>query len=186
MNKKLTIFFNNLLIKNKNQGWTYWDTIGLVFILILSTLVCGMPTLFAKINPKNDVKKFILQINTKQIEYFTYQSKFAESLNQLQINLPTSKKTNNYTFSIKKNTNYAFSYAIPHETKEGSLNNNHPNIHSYVGGVFLIPKSTTNKATSIAIICKNIAPGNIKPKDPIFQQGIISCGAGTTELGKYL
>ncbi len=52
-------------------------------------------------------------------------------------------------------------------------------LKNYVGGVFIVPAKTTS-----AILCEADDRGTIEPTEPIYQNGKVICGKGTTKLTK--
>ncbi|QLE45130.1 hypothetical protein FD723_32875 (plasmid) [Nostoc sp. C052] len=113
---------------------------------------------------------------------------FSKSIPEIDIALKEqmSNSSKNYNYSIKITPISAFNYANPRReyVKKGWFVN--IPVIGYVSGVFIIPntKNSKNELTTFAIICQNKLPGTIHLSEPIYQNGILTCGSGTIKLQK--
>ena len=59
-----------------------------------------------------------------------------------------------------------------------------------MGGVFVVsakevePNVTKDELKTTSILCQADSPGTMKPAEPIYQNGGVICGKGTTEVTK--
>lgn len=90
-------------------------------------------------------------------------------------------ETVNYQYSMRATATSAFNYAI---SRQGTNN-----IKSYVGAVFLVPdksvdpKTNKNKqTTTLAILCEAKSLSKNQLADPVYQNGVITCGSGTVQI----
>ncbi|NJK74383.1 MAG: hypothetical protein HC942_10225 [Microcoleus sp. SU_5_6] len=112
-------------------------------------------------------------MNRAQQAYFAEKSAFSNSIDALGIGIKT--QTTNYNYSTIATKNAAFSYAVSRsETK---------NLPSYVGAVFLfVSPAANNEKTTLAILCEAKSFGNTQPPNPILQNDIPVCAAGSSEV----
>lgn len=78
-----------------------------------------------------------------------------------------------YNYSIRTTTRAAYHYAIPRT----------PDLKALVGAVFLTEDATKENPKTVLILCEATTPNNIRPADPRYVVGAVSCGAGTELLG---
>jgi hypothetical protein len=124
-------------------------------------------------------KQYVAVLNRAQQAYYAEKSVFSTSVDALGIGIKT--ETTNYKYSVRATKKAAFSYGV---SKDKSL-------RGYVGGVFLVPAKGVepNAAkheilTTQSIICEADSPGTIKPAEPIYENGEVVCGKGTTAVVK--
>ncbi|MEG3841307.1 type IV pilin-like G/H family protein [Microcoleus sp. herbarium14] len=113
----------------------------------------------------SEAKEYLSSMNREQKVYFGQKSAFATSIDALEIGIKT--ETANYKYSTRATKTASFNYAIAKEK----------NLKSYVGGVFIVPAKTTN-----SILCEADDRGTIEPAEPIYKNGKVICGKGTTEV----
>ena len=164
---------------------------GCLVLLILLTPVIGVlvfSTFFAchaSKSKQSEAKQYVSSMNKGQQAYYAENGALATSVDALGLGIRT--ETNNYKYSIRVTQTAAFSYSLP---KNQSLK-------SYFGGVFIVPaqelerNADRNAMTTVTILCKTNGDRPLirfKPKDepaePIYQNGKVICGKGTTELTK--
>jgi type IV pilus assembly protein PilA len=133
---------------------------------------------------QSEAKQYISSMNKGQQAHFAEKSAFATSIAALGIGIQT--ETIAYKYSILATKTAAFSYAV---AKGNTIKN-------YFGGVFLVPakeldpNAARDEMTTISILCEEAEDKNhffrFKPADeaaePIYQNGKVICGKGTTEL----
>jgi type IV pilus assembly protein PilA len=176
LNKQAQSSEKNIPPKKKNDGgFTLVElTIVLMIIGILSAI--ALPS-FLDCSLKarqSEGKQYLGSMNRAQQAYFVEKGAFSNSVNALAIGLKT--QTTNYKYSTLSIKNAAFSYAVSsHETKI---------LTSYVGAVFLVPVSPYNDKTTVSILCAANSPGKTQPANPILQNNVPVCAAGTEPLTK--
>ena len=122
---------------------------------------------------ESEAHQYVGSLNSSQESPFPSRAGFSNSINSL---VPGNKQTTNYKYSISVTENAAFSYGV-------SRNNYFP---SYVGAVFLLPVSSAanNKNSRVSILCVANSPGKIQPANPILQNNVPVCAAGSSEVAK--
>ena len=127
---------------------------------------------------QSEAKQYVSSMNRGQQAHFAEKSALATSVDALGLGIKT--ETNNYKYSTRATQTAAFSYALPKK-----------NLKSYVGGVFLVPAG--DAITTVTILCQTEKRPffRVKQKDesdepaqPIYQNGEVICGKGTTELNR--
>ena len=137
---------------------------------------------------QSEAKGYISSLNKGQQAYFAETSAFRNSIPALGLGLKT--ETNNYKYSIRATKTSSFQYGI---SKDKTLKN-------YVGGVFIVPAKKLDpnarraEMTTLTILCEETEKRpffRVKRTDepdelaePIYQNGEIICGKGTTQLTK--
>ena len=159
-----------------------------LLILVTAVIVLVIPSFFLCRVPNNamqsEAKQYVGSMNRAQQAYFVENSAFGNSVAALGFGLKT--ETTNYKYSIRATKEAAFHYGISKQSQ----------FKSYIGGVFLVlakevdPNAAKNEMTTLAIFCEaedrpliQLTPAD-KPAEPIYQNGKIACGKGTTELNK--
>lgn len=166
-------------LKNKcKSGCLVWLSIFLVlgfgsFILSLPSLVsCGSKAKLA------EAKQNVSTMNRSQQAYYLDNKTFSNSFESLGIGI--RPQTINYEYSTRTTKTAAFNYGISRKGKK--------DIKSYVGGVFLVPatnsapKVNKDEMTIVSILCEATSHGNIRPADPILQNGVPTCGSDSRDL----
>ncbi|HEY9649717.1 MAG TPA: type IV pilin-like G/H family protein [Coleofasciculaceae cyanobacterium] len=122
-----------------------------------------------------EAKNTIGAMTRAQQAYFLEYSKLTDDIDKLGIGIKT--KTDNYTYSIRKTEKAVVNYGISRKKE----------IKSFVGGVFVVPGTTLDphiddETRTLTIICEALRPGIIKPPEPTYQNGKLTCGKGTRDL----
>ena len=133
---------------------------------------------------QSEGKQYVGSMNKGQQAYFAENSTFGNSISDLGLGFRT--ETNAYKYSIRVTQTAAFSYSLP---------KNQP-LKSYFGGVFIIPakeldrNADRDEVRTVSIICETddrpwfrFKPAD-EPAEPIYQNGEVICGKGTTEVTK--
>jgi type IV pilus assembly protein PilA len=134
-------------------------------------------------------KQYVSSMNRAQQASFAENNAFATSIDALGLGIKT--ETNNYKYSNRTTHTASFHYAI---SKSKTLKN-------YVGGVFLFPDKElapnadrderTTVTIPVTILCETEKRPFFRvkrkdeldePAEPIYQNGEVICGKGTTEL----
>lgn len=161
--------------KKKRQIFSFW---GVATILgIFGTLgFMALPSLLSCGNKAKQAegKISVGSINRAQQANFEEKKVFANSFEALGLDIAT--QTVNYNYSIRTSKTATFQYGV----------SRHKNIKSYVGGVFVVPATTTNKSesTTVSIICEAVKSGSTTPIAPRLIKNIPTCDAGTKDLIK--
>ncbi|WP_293330961.1 type IV pilin-like G/H family protein [Microcoleus sp. CAWBG58] len=123
---------------------------------------------------KSEGKQYVASMNRAQQAYFAEKSTFFNSVDALDLGIKT--QTTNYNYSTHATKNAAFSYALSLSERK--------NLTSYVGAVFLVPVSPAakNEKTTVSILCQADSPGNIQPANPILQNDVPVCAAGSSQV----
>jgi len=135
---------------------------------------------------QSEGKQYISSMNRGQQAYFSENGAFATSVDALKIGIKT--ETISYKYSLRATKTAAFSYAV---AKENTIKN-------YFGGVFLVPakeldpNADRDEMTTMSILCEEAEDKNHfflfrykpadEPAEPIYQNGKVICGKGTSEL----
>jgi prepilin-type N-terminal cleavage/methylation domain-containing protein len=174
----------NFRPKNHDHGFTLIEL--LVFIMIVGILVSiGLPSFLNNAcgmirNRSREGRVYVNLMSADQMNFISKKGKFANSLEELKPTLPS--QTDNYSYYTKSTSNAAFIYGIARvEYIQKNWFNKQP-IKSVVSGVFKMPTDNLTKINTMKILCINDKPGNIIPPQPIFKNGVLTCGLGTTEF----
>jgi type II secretory pathway pseudopilin PulG len=150
--------------------------VSIIIITILSAIV--LPDM-ARCKPykamQSEAKQYVSSINKGQQAKYAENGAFSNSITALALGIKT--QTPNYNYSAIATKDTAFSYGV------GRSNN----LRSYVGAVFLVPVSPAakNVKTTTAILCEtNTFNRNIQPPNPILENDVPVCAAGTSEVSK--
>lgn len=132
-----------------------------------------------------EAKQYLRSMNKRQQAYFAETSAFSNSIPALGLGLKT--ETNHYKYSLRVTQTASFHYAV---AKKKTLKN-------YVGGVFLVPAKKLGpnarraEMTTLTILCETEKRPFFRvkrtdepdePAEPIYQNGEVICGKGTTQL----
>lgn len=124
-------------------------------------------------------KQYVGSMNRAQQAYFYENNALATFVDALKLGIKT--ETNNYKYSNRATKTAVVHYAV---AKDKALKN-------YVGGVFLVPAG--DAMTTVTILCQTEKRPffRVKQKDesdepaqPIYQNGEVICGKGTTEVAR--
>ncbi|MEG4963174.1 MULTISPECIES: type IV pilin-like G/H family protein [unclassified Microcoleus] len=123
----------------------------------------------------SEAKQYLNSMNRAQQAYFAEKNAFATSVEALGLGIKTV--TPNFKYSVRATKKAAFHYGVSQEK----------DLKSYVGGVFVVPaknfapNAAQDEITTTSILCEADSPGTIKPAEPIYENGKIACGKGTTQ-----
>ena len=175
--------------RDYNSGSFSPNGCGCLVLLILLTgvIVLVIPSFFmcnANKAKQSEAKQYVGSMNRAQQAKFVENGSLSNSVDALGLGIKT--ETTNYKYSIRATKKAAFQYAV---SKQAQLK-------IYIGGVFVVPakevdpNAAKNEMTTLAIFCEaedrpliQLTPAD-KPAEPIYQNGKIACGKGTTELNK--
>ena len=123
---------------------------------------------------QSEGKQYISSINKGQQAKYAEEGAFSNSINALDLGIKT--QTTYYNYSTISTKNAAFSYGVARSN----------NLRSYVGAVFLVPVSqaANKEKTTVSILCAANSPGNTQPPNPIFQNDVPVCAAGSSLVTK--
>jgi type IV pilus assembly protein PilA len=156
-----------------------------LFSLIFFGIIIAMtlPSFLTNSNQakQSEAKQYVGSMNRAQQAKFAENGTFATSVDALGLGIKT--ETTNYKYSLRVTNQAAFNYAV---SKQRALKN-------YVGAVFLVPaypNAPKDEMMTTAILCEaednrliKFKPAD-KPAEPIYQNGEVICGKGTTELNR--
>lgn len=111
-------------------------------------------------------KQYVAAMNKAQQAYYANNTGFTSSVSNLGLGIKPD--TANYKYSINTGNKAVFNYGV----------SNQANFKSFVGGVFLVGNNTQT------ILCLNVAPGKIKPPNPMNTNGVLLCAAGTAKVAQ--
>jgi len=162
----------------KNQGFSWLWLIAIVGIggVGLAIVLPSFLNQPNKCGKQNEAKQYVGAMNRGQQAYFLENHTFAQNLEELGIGIKS--KTENYQYLIETTPKTTFIYGVSLKAT----------VRSYVGAVVVIPtakngsKSPENEDVTIATICEANAAGQTKPAAPVYQNGNLECGVGTTKL----
>jgi type IV pilus assembly protein PilA len=132
-------------------------------VFFAATKVQRPPTLKAQ---ESAAKQYVAAMNKAQQAYHANNTGFTSSVSNLGLGIKPD--TSNYKYSINMENKAVFNYAV----------SNQAHLKSFVGGVFLVGNKTQT------ILCLNVAPGKIKPANPMNANGVIQCAAGTGKIAQ--
>ncbi|HBB36271.1 MAG TPA: general secretion pathway protein GspH [Cyanobacteria bacterium UBA8803] len=139
--------------------------LSLVFTIARSTCACGNPA-----------RSYVGAMNRAQQAYFLENNIFTADIEKLGLGIKT--ETENYRYSSRVTQNAAFHYGVSRNQQ----------LQSYVGGVFLVPTTqfdgTADEISTVAILCVGNSPSTRQPAEPTYQNGVLACGEGTTDLSR--
>ena len=134
---------------------------------------------------QGEAKHYVSLMNRAQQASFAENNAFATSIDALGLGIKT--ETNNYKYSLRVTKTASFYYAVAKTLK------------NYVGGVFLLPakkldpNARRDEMTIVSILCQTekrpffrvkLTDELDEPAEPIYQNGEVICGKGTTEVSK--
>ena len=134
-----------------------------VFFATVAQAQWRPPTLKAQ---ESAAKQYVAAMNKAQQAYYIQNTGFTSSVSNLGIGIKPDPAT--YQYSINTENKAVFNYAV----------SNQANLKSFVGGVFLVGNKTQT------ILCLNVAPGKIKPPNPMYDGRDLYCAAGTGKIAQ--
>ena len=147
----------------------------LVILMILTAIALPSFLNMANKSKQSEAKQYVSSMNKGQQAYFAENSDFAISIDALGLGMKT--ETTNYKYSLHSTKQAAFNYGVSKQEK----------LPSYVGSVLLVPtypNAPKNEITTTSILCEADDRGTIEPAEPIYQNGKVICGKGTTQVTK--
>ena len=147
--------------------------IGILSAIVLpSFMFCGTQTRAAR------ARQYIDSMNRAQQAKYAENGAFSNFFDALGFDIETeTANSRNHKYSIGATKNAAFSYAVSNDRT------------NYVGAVFLVPVSpaSNNEMTTVSILCTANSSRNTQPPNPILQNGVPVCAAGTiSEAHQYV
>jgi type IV pilus assembly protein PilA len=142
----------------------------LVFVGLIGAIVV-LPSFFlcnANKAKQSEAKQYVGSMNRAQQAQFAENGAFVTSVAALGLGIKT--ETTNYKYLTRATKTAAFNYGLSKQKTE----------KSYVGGVLLVDDGEAK--TTSSILCEADSSGTIKPAEPIYQNGKVVCGKGTTEV----
>jgi type IV pilus assembly protein PilA len=152
-----------------NILFIYLPLVAILFAIALPSLLdCSLKA------RQSGGKQYVVSMNKAQQAYFAEKGAFYNSVNALGIGIETETTDYNYSAIATKNT--AFSYGVSRKN----------NLLGYVGAVFLVPVSPAdnNTKTTVSILCEATSSGKTQLPNPIIENGVPVCAAGSREVTK--
>jgi len=175
-------------ILSKGYGCLSLSLFSLIFFGIILEIVLPSFLVMANNAKQTEGKQYISLMNRAQQAKFAENGVLSTSIEALGLGIKTD--TTNYKYSIRATKTAAFSSAV---AKGNTIKN-------YFGGVFLVPakeldpNADRDEMTTMSILCEEAEDKNNfflfrlkpadKPAEPIYQNGKVICGKGTTEVTK--
>ncbi|MEG4497138.1 type IV pilin-like G/H family protein [Microcoleus sp. F10-C6] len=172
----------------KGRGCLLLAFIGCFTLFVMPSIfveILWSPTSWLVKVKQAEGKHHVSSMNRAQQAYFADKGAFSTSIEALEIGIET--ETNNYKYSIRVTKIAAFSYAVAKNQR----------FKSYFGGVFIVPaqeldrNADRDEMTTVSILCETEKRPFFRvkrtdepdePAEPIYQNGQVICGKGTTEL----
>lgn len=155
---------------SKSASIVYNSCGCLVILMILTAIALPSYLNSVSIDPKSEAKQYLSSMNKAQQAYYAEKSNWATSIAALGIGIKT--ETTKYKYAIRMTKEDILSYGLSKQKK----------LPSYVGGVFLVTDGDVK--TTSSILCEADDRGTIEPAEPIYQNGKVICGKGTTQVTK--
>jgi len=155
-----------------------------MLLILLISLGVSCPVSWYYTSQKNNfdlqikVRWHMEKMNSTQERIYEEQSAFTQDINLLKEHGFGPLLTEEYTFSIRMEPKKILYYAISQNEQ----------LHSYIGGVFLVPKTESNsnknqgELISKKIICAANSLGKIRPADPVTKYNVPICSSNTTQV----
>ncbi len=142
--------------------------IGILSAMALPSLICYRGCWSTNVK-QSEAKAYLGSMNRAQQAKYAENGAFSNSITALDLGIET--QTINYNYSALATKNAAFSYGVARSN----------NLRSYVGAVFLVPVSpeANSTKTTVSMLCQANSPGNIQPANPILQNDVPVCAAGS-------
>lgn len=168
--------------ENSKSNTIAYKACGCLLVVILFGIIVAieMPSFLRQAGKAKQVepKQYVRSMNRVQHAHFAEKGAFATSVNALEIGIKTETANGKYSVIATKET--AFNYGLSKKK----------DFKSCVGGVFVVPakevfpNAVKDGMTTSAILCEADSRGTIEPAEPIYQNGKLICGKGTTEVTK--
>lgn len=148
--------------------------LGIILLVIVAAI--AIPDLASCGNKarQSEGKQYVGSMNRAQQAKYADNGAFSNSITALGLGIKS--ETTNYNYSIGATKNAAFSYGVARSN----------NLLSHVGAVFLVPSSAgvKNEMTTVSILCQVNSPGKTQPPNPILQNNVPVCAAGSSVVSK--
>jgi Tfp pilus assembly protein PilE len=178
LNKQAASSEKNLPPDKKSKSWV-GTLLGFTFICVPVGMILAAIALpsfnYSGCQAKvSEAKQYVSSFNKGQQAKYAEDGAFSNSINALGLGLKT--QTPNYNYSTISTKNAAFSYGVARSNY----------LRSYVGAVFLVPVSqaANKEKTTVSILCAANSPEKTQPPDPIFQNDVPVCAAGSSLVTK--
>ncbi|MEG3841301.1 type IV pilin-like G/H family protein [Microcoleus sp. herbarium14] len=143
--------------------------IGILSAMALPSLICYRGCWSTNVK-QSEAKAYLGSMNRAQQAKYAENGAFSNSITALDLGIET--QTINYNYSALATKNAAFSYGVARSN----------NLRSYVGAILFIPHGEA--MTTISILCEANSPGNTQPPNPILENGVPVCAAGSSVVPK--
>ncbi len=178
-------------IANQRKGFTLIEL--LVVFLIVGILAAIFIPAFVSCGARparqSIAKAFIVQLNRSQQNFYLENQKFANAIADLKIKM-SAKTAQNYTYIIQTTPQATFQFAVPNtyaireeeflfvkrEIREPS------NLPSFVGAVFVIPKTNIKDSEMVSIFCRGDKHSESPLPMPILKENKPVCASGTSSI----
>ncbi|MGL5064280.1 MAG: type IV pilin-like G/H family protein [Microcoleus sp.] len=154
----------------------------LVLLMFIGVLIAiALPSYMSTVNKskQSQAKQYVSLMNRSQQAEFAENGAFSDYIPDLELSIKTGTNgTKWYNYSTLATKQAAFNYGVSKQEE----------VKSYVGAVFLVPakkvdrKAAKDRMTTTSILCETDDRSTIKTAEPIYQNGKVICGKGTTEV----
>jgi Tfp pilus assembly protein PilE len=158
--------------EHKSGGGTLRIIEPFVVLIIISILAhIALPSFLSCGNKSkhSEAKQYVGSMNRAQEAKYAESGAFSNSITALGLGIKT--QTTNYNYSVRVTKKAAFNYAVSRK-----------NLKSYVGAVGLVQNGEA--MTIQSILCEANSRENTQPANPIFQNNVPVCAAGSSEVTK--
>lgn len=154
-------FLQHLVQKRQDKGFTLIELLVVIIIIgILSAIALPSFLNQAAKAKQTEAKTYVGSVNRAQQAYRIEKSKFAGTITDLEIGIPTSTQDYTYTVSATASTTTTTITALPTDTS----------LKSYIGKVEVLTSGQT-----AAGACQSKAPSIAAPTTPVLTTGSAVC-----------
>ena len=181
-------FLSHLTAKKENQGFTLIELLVVIIIIgILSAI--ALPSFLNQANKakQSEAKQYIGSMNRAQQAYYLEQNTFASNADFGKLGLGIATQTANYKYVINPATVPATGLSAV--TNQAQLVKTTAPLKAYVGAVQIGVVTSTNEATTLALLCEgdtagvNSGPDGTQTATPTAAGTDPTCPANYTNLG---